>query len=316
MYNKKNKLYFILKKSKVLFVSSYWEVYVLYNLIFKKSVCFGEGYFKYKGYMIRKNNWGDDLNFYLLKDVLGVKIAFVPFSKCTKHILKKHYLFIGSIISFLNLDKAVICGAGIQNPNEVLKGRPEKILFVRGPRTRQILKENGIDCPANYGDPALVLPLFYMPAIKENNKGIIVIANEGTDSFVVSEWCDSNLNDNYQILDMKNYSKWTDIIDVICNAKYVISESLHGLIISETYNIPNVWVEFIEHPNYWNFKYEDYFESIDKNENIIRLQDGDKNKVIFDKLKSWKKGNIKYKDIISYFPEEFILKNVDGKYGK
>ncbi|MFQ8823549.1 MAG: polysaccharide pyruvyl transferase family protein [[Ruminococcus] lactaris] len=44
---------------------------------------------------------------------------------------------------------------------------------------------------------------------------------------------------------MSKYENWTDIIDLICSCKMVLSESLHGLIVAESYSIPSVWVEII-----------------------------------------------------------------------
>ena len=69
------------------------------------------------------------------------------------------------------------------------------------------------------------------------------------------------------IIRMYQYKEWTDIIDEIRESELILSSSLHGLIVSDAYSIPNVFCEFIyHHPNYT--KYEDYYMSINKNFNI------------------------------------------------
>ena len=59
---------------------------------------------------------------------------------------------------------------------------------------------------------------------------------------------------------MAKYEEWTDIIDSIAGSEFVVSESLHGLIVAEAYGVPSVWVELTEHPDWWSFKYNDFYE--------------------------------------------------------
>lgn len=42
------------------------------------------------------------------------------------------------------------------------------IRSVRGPVTRNILMDLGYDVPSVYGDPAILLPLFYNPIVEKN----------------------------------------------------------------------------------------------------------------------------------------------------
>lgn len=45
-------------------------------------------------------------------------------------------------------------------------------------------------------------------------------------------------------IDLQNYKKWHDIIDQILSCEKIISSSLHGLILSDAYGIPNIRVNF------------------------------------------------------------------------
>ena len=54
--------------------------------------------------------------------------------------------------------------------------------------------------------------------------------------------------------------KWQNVINYICSCKAIISSSLHGLICSDAYNIPNVWLDEFKLQE-GDFKFKDYFAS-------------------------------------------------------
>ena len=192
---------------------------------------------------------------------------------------------------------------------------PKRIISVRGPLTRKAILEQGIECPDKCGDIACLLPLFYTPKIPSGKKKITIIPHFRT----LKTGCDLvntiAAEHDCSILSIFQYDKWTDIIDAIAGSSFVISESLHGLIVSETYNIPCVWVEFLNHsPDMnimgkyykdWSFKFRDFFESIGKhNMQSVKLYEGyDFDEIL--KLKySWRPGNIDYEKMLGYFPFE------------
>ena len=55
--------------------------------------------------------------------------------------------------------------------------------------------------------------------------------------------------------------KWEHVVIYIISCKYILSSSLHGLIISDAYNIPNIWLDEYK-LNEGDFKFKDYFLSI------------------------------------------------------
>ncbi len=197
-------------------------------------------------------NWGDDLNVHLLELISGKKI--IPY-QCAffKH---KHYLCIGSILQWHTKPNSIIWGTGFREPSKVCK--PFSILAVRGPLTRQCLIGQGYDCPEIYGDPALLLPKFYKPKqiLQKYEIGIIPHFSE------LKEIKREITGENIHIIDIQNYQKWTDFIDEILSCKVILSSSLHGLIVADAYNVPNLWTKFTSYcAEADGFKFHDYYLS-------------------------------------------------------
>lgn len=131
---------------------------------------------------------------------------------------------------------------------------------MRGPLTRRKLIENGIECPEIYGDPALLMPYLYKPNIKKTFKyGFI------------AHYADYNLPQMQKIMKehpeilyikFRDYKSWKDVLDQICSCECIMSSLLHGLIISDAYNIPNVRVVLSKNILGGDFKYKDYFGGV------------------------------------------------------
>lgn len=214
-------------------------------------------------------NWGDDLNAHFLSPLLSRKLFFCPpSSKQTKH------QFIGSII-FPNTQnqKLIIWGSGLLNPKDC-PGKSgfenQTFLAVRGPLTRKVLTQNGINCPEVYGDPALLLPRFfdYTPPPKEKRRGVGIVSawweHKNPAFFKFMKKVEAS---DARRIKTRGYKDWRDFIREICNSEFVISSSLHGVIVAEAYKIPCLWVIFS--PKQQNedhyFKYWDFYQSIGKN---------------------------------------------------
>lgn len=296
----------------------YWHIITVWISIptNKGKYIITEAYFRKSGFKFRKNNWGDDINKYLFEYITHKHLFNIPFTGKNITPVKNTYSLIGSILNFYDLNNKIIYGSGIMDPQMDVVGVPDKVISVRGPKTRNILLSKGIACPPNFGDPALLLPVFYKgKRMKSNKVGFII--NMGT---INPDKIISQLGEKYELtmISMTDYDVWTDIVDQILNCKFILSESLHGLIIAETYGIPNVWVECQPHPSYWNFKFEDYYESIEKEESIIKLHHG----ICFDeidkKISYWKKGKIDYRYLMSLFPFNVACEEnkelLNGKY--
>lgn len=78
---------------------------------------------------------------------------------------------------------------------------------------------------------------------------------------IIKEFIERERNKARQI-DIKHYKDWRQVIKEIVECEMIISSSLHGLILSDAYHIPNIWIKFSDETFDGSFKYLDYFASV------------------------------------------------------
>lgn len=207
---------------------------------------------------IEKRNFGDELSYYLLRELTGKMI--VGYHNISHCFNPQDLLFIGSLLEDFTTPNSIVWGSGAICGNKPLKNKPARVCAVRGKLTRQYLIEQGVECPEVYGDPALLLPVVYKPQVKKRYKiGLIphVIDLQNPLFLRLLE-----LNENVKLISFANYEDWHSVIDQINECEFIISSSLHGLIISDAYHIPNLWVRVSDGIIGGNFKYHDYFTGV------------------------------------------------------
>lgn len=204
-------------------------------------------------------NFGDELNFYIVKSLTPKALFNLP---CILKRNKENFLVIGSIIeSHVNKDSIIWGSGAMYGGDRQLKEKPKKVLAVRGPLTRQYLLSQGINCPEIYGDPALLLPRIYLPQVCKKYKLGVIPHYVDFDSDFLSELKNDS---DVKIIKLRGYEDWHKVIDEIFECEFIVSSSLHGLIISDAYQIPNVWIKLSENISGGNFKYHDYFMSVNR----------------------------------------------------
>ena len=206
-------------------------------------------------------NFGDELNFYLIKKLSKKRIFNQSNILCKNH---ENIMIIGSIIEMNTNKNSIIWGSGaMYGGQKKILEKPKKVLAVRGPLTRDFLLSQGVDCPEVYGDPALLLPLIYQPKVTKKYKlGIIPHYRDIDSEFLVNLKEDKEV----KIFKLKGYDEdWQKMLDEICACEFIVSSSLHGLIISDAYNIPNLWIKLSNKIGGGNFKFHDYFMSVGRN---------------------------------------------------
>jgi len=169
---------------------------------------------------------------------------------------KKVIISIGSVISKYRRNGTIVWGAGLINKSDHIANADFRA--VRGKETLEKIRESKYNLPTAIGDPALLLPLIIQPATKKYKIGIVP-------HFVqYNEILKKYINDkNILIINLEE-----DILSVtrdITSCEYIVSSSLHGLIVSHAYNIPALWVDFkcVNKLYGDDVKFSDYFSSVD-----------------------------------------------------
>lgn len=196
------------------------------------------------------NNFGDYISLKLVERIVNGPIAVYkknPSKKETK------LLAIGSILWFAE-ENDVLWGTGYNGkyPNKKdYKFNNLDIRAIRGPLARDFIVKNfQIKCPEIYGDPALLFPYFF-PEFKKkiNPKHEYLIIPHYSEVKLFPKSADGVV--------VYPTDPWDVVVNEILDSKFVISSSLHGLVIADAYGIPARWLRLTE--NEPEVKYHDYY---------------------------------------------------------
>lgn len=121
----------------------------------------------------------------------------------------------------------------------------------------------GISCPEVFGDPVLLFPLYYNPSLDKKYKvGIVLHFLESRENVRCCGFDSTQIH----FISVKKYGSWKNFIDEVCMCDTVLSSSLHGCIVADAYNIPNLWTQFTDYvAEEDGFKFRDYYLSTQRN---------------------------------------------------
>lgn len=219
-------------------------------------------------------NFGDALNPYLISRLSGMDVAhkvkifgfknnvriFLSslvhgnFSKLNT-MVKPHEKYITAIGSNLSGSSkhCKVWGTGFWTCQDEFHGG--EVLAVRGKVSDEKMRRMGYKGCEIYGDAALLMPLIYKPqVVKKYKLGIIPHFRE-------TEFFKLLYADKYKVIDLRTVDA-EQVIDEIVSCEYILSSSLHGIIVAHAYGVPTLWI------NNFNVekdgtKFLDYFTSVD-----------------------------------------------------
>lgn len=198
-------------------------------------------------------NFGDYISLKLVERIVGGQVRV-----CQSKDPEQKLLAVGSVLPCANTGD-VIWGTGMNGKKmdpEAYRFEQLDIRAVRGPLTRSFIIENfSVDCPEVYGDPALLLPYFF-PEFKKKDQPAF-------DYIIIPHYSDiSSFPKDVYPNAVYPTDPWRDVIRAILNSQFVISSSLHGLIVAEAYQIPARYLRISD--NEPLFKFQDYYFSTNR----------------------------------------------------
>ena len=268
-----------------------WVFYSLYYLLLR--IWYGERVV-YLDCRPHKNNFGDLFNLWLVSELSGKKVIKVQ----SDYFHGKHMMAAGSIIDHAQRS-TIIWGSGLISASIEFQSELINVRAVRGKLTRQRLIEKGIACPEIYGDPALLIPILY-PRLERHKK----IFKLGVIPHYVDkehEWISRIKNDeNVLIIDIQNANIFAFIDDVL-SCDVIVSSSLHGLIVADAYQIPNVWIRLTDDVIGGDFKFLDYYSVSDRNPECFSV---DSITSVYELLNFADRTNVRenFEDLMRVFP--------------
>jgi hypothetical protein len=203
-------------------------------------------------YFTYRPNFGDLLSPWLVEKMTGREVVVADRKK-------PHYVVIGSIINQAT-SKSIVWGSGTYGTEGKDEVSPRAhYTAVRGPLTRAKLGAHrgfGIRVPEVYGDPALLLPLYYMPEVPVTHEyGVVVRWSE-------RRWAQATFGPGVKMIDFAR-SDVEAVVRELLSCKRIVTSSLHGLIVADAYGIPNAWLAS-DSPRGGVYKFYDYFASVEK----------------------------------------------------
>ena len=252
---------------------------------------------------INHRNWGDDLNYYLMNRISNRPIVVYNGFWLARKLKKKNYLCIGTLLDAVNYSnpQTVVWGSGVSGQERSFVP-PLEIWSVRGYKTLEFLSTHGIECPNSFGDPALLLPRYYSPFFQRKKYKLGIIPHVIDLDFDVINKIRETQTD-ILIIDLAHYEKWTDVIDQICSCEIIASSSLHGLIVSDAYNIPNCWITLSGKISGGLFKFYDYFSSVNrKDSEPIKIEKISDLVQVYKQVSLWKSIEIDTDEILKCCP--------------
>ncbi len=201
-------------------------------------------------YWMKHPNFGDALTPYLIKAITGKDAIWTD-----QHNVPK-YMISGSLLNDPGIESCIVWGTGIAFSDTHIR-KPLEIHAVRGPISRDLVMSFGHKCPEVYGDPCLLLPRYYKGAEPRRKFKLGIIPHLVDYTEVKLKY--SNHLDT-QIIDI--LSPVEEVVNRVLECDYLISSSLHGLIVSHAYSKPCLWVEFSDKVLGDGTKFRDYLRSV------------------------------------------------------
>jgi hypothetical protein len=218
-------------------------------------------------------NFGDELSVDILNRLFHVKVNVTDLEHA-------NFLAVGTILGLVSKKisnkktKLLVWGSGIFENNSAIKELENyqniTYLAVRGMLTKNAL---GLNNSVAIGDPGLLSNLIYRDKVQKNGK-IAIILHIGAFFYHKKEAEEFlkiiDKDERFFFIDYNNKPEY--VANQIKASKLVISSAMHGLIMADSFGIPNAKLlsendrlEGHKENGENNIKFEDYYSVVSKN---------------------------------------------------
>ena len=204
-------------------------------------------------YYNERPNVGDALNEDIIYFYSGKKIENPPGIRFIRH-----FLCVGSVASAMT-HKSIIWGSGLISKEAINNIQAlGDIRALRGKLSKyEIEKKFHIELNVPLGDPALLMPRIYPGHTRKSYKfGVVLHYVDESDNI-------NALVESMGGLVIKVSLPVKEFIEEICKCEKIISSSMHGLILADAYNIPNIRFVLSDKIVGGDFKFDDYYSTTD-----------------------------------------------------
>jgi len=218
-------------------------------------------------------NFGDWLSKDVFEYISGRRVIW-------ESAKKAEYFGIGSIsirvnkLPLFRFTPLKIWGSGLSNGNILEKHRCIRLLSCRGELTKDAFCSiTSIPHNLSMGDPGLFVSEIWKA--NKNKKKVAVILNEGELDF--AKQIPSDLDFISPLGEPK------DVVKLISSYDFIISSSLHGLIVADAYSIPSRMLKIRLN----KFKFDDYYSIYPSREILPPLTIEELNDLNVDKIETY-----------------------------
>lgn len=190
-------------------------------------------------------NFGDDIN----PSIYGLLSGRTVRLQTARN--RPHFLGMGSILQKATSD-SVVLGSGFLRRPEAPFPASARFVAVRGRLSRDHIRADG---PVHLGDPMVLLDRVFKPSgLKTHAIGVVPHVSEVSALRRLSP-------EGVKVIDPAD-SPWK-VIEAIASCERIMSQSLHGLIVADALGIPNLWLAPSVSMAGGEFKFLDYFSTLD-----------------------------------------------------
>lgn len=218
-----------------------------------------------------QKNFGDGINPLIFEHFTQTKMKRVSCNR-RNNLPGINILGIGSILDRMKKDD-IVFGSGIIKDDALPKSDnvSDKIISVRGPLTRNKIINMGYQCNELYGDAALLLPFIIpKPNVEIKYKiGIIPHYIDQNNPFLKKLY----ENENIIFIDILSSDAPNTFVKNISSCDILFSSSLHGVIVGDAYGIKSHHLHISNKVIGDNFKFKDYYQSINRQYSNIKLNE-------------------------------------------